>query len=143
MVVAVTGLAATMKRTLRTHLDVDRRGRRGPSIPALPAYLLTNKIHRTPEGARPCVGEVTLPEIEEALTPLRVRTHSRERDAPGLFERALGDEFSRLEMPIRALHSGAIDPSSREKRLSSAEAQSSPASSAESLVFRPPPNGFR
>lgn len=83
----------------------------GPFIPAIPAAAWLRQRARavapTP-GARPCVGELSLLQLAQALEPLAVTSEQLYAPHPSLFERALGDDWRRLPQPLRQLHS-AVD----------------------------------
>ncbi|MGH8583873.1 MAG: DUF4166 domain-containing protein [Gammaproteobacteria bacterium] len=105
MIVTVVGRDAAgqpVRRTWSLVVEADD----GPFVPAIPGYLLTRKIlNDCPlSGARPCVGELTLGEIEEGLTRLSATTQRAEAPAPTLYERILGRDHERLPAVIRELH---------------------------------------
>jgi hypothetical protein len=89
----------------RTWSLVAERGE-GPFVPALPACLLAEKLLRgeLAPGARPCVDELTLAEVERGLTRIGARTGRSEEPAPSLFARTLGRDGETLPTVIRALH---------------------------------------
>lgn len=105
MIVTVVGRDAAGQPVRRTWSLVVEAGD-GPFVPAIPAYLLTRKILNDcpTAGARPCVGELTLGEIEEGLARLSATTRRAEAPAPTLYERILGPDHERLPAVIRALH---------------------------------------
>ncbi|MEQ8557070.1 MAG: DUF4166 domain-containing protein [Henriciella sp.] len=79
----------------------------GPSIPAIPALVMTGKLGdgAVPPGARPCLEAFSLDEAEAALGRLTVSTGRRTRPHPPLFEPAIGKEaFRHLPRPIQELH---------------------------------------
>ena len=77
----------------------------GPFIPSVTARALLRRIDRIPVGARPCLGEVALCEVESAMSDLAVSTRIVEADRPTLFQTALGDRWERLAPQAQALHS--------------------------------------
>jgi hypothetical protein len=78
----------------------------GPQIPATPAYTLIEKLMRgeVQPGARPCLGEFCLDELEASLEPLNVHTHTQIHPARRLFSTILGADFQTLPKPIQHLH---------------------------------------
>jgi hypothetical protein len=82
------------------------RGGDGPSIPAIPAEILCQRLAAgtIAPGARPCLGEFTLEEAEAALARLRTTTASTRQEMPFLFETVLGAGYSALPAPVRELH---------------------------------------
>jgi hypothetical protein len=78
----------------------------GPFIPALPAFLLIRKltIGDPSPGARPCLGEFSLEDIESTLTRLSAHAYRSESIEPTLYEQILGSEYHRLPYAIRRLH---------------------------------------
>jgi hypothetical protein len=59
---------------------------------------------RIAPGARPCLSEFSLAEIEDAMSDLAVTTDISETPAASLFEHALGDRWRRLPPAVRRLH---------------------------------------
>ncbi len=78
----------------------------GPSIPAIPATILVEKLARNAlaPGARPALSEFTLDEAETALARLATGCERSEIPAPRLFEAALGPRWAKLPPEIRAMH---------------------------------------
>lgn len=93
----------------------------GPEIPPTPAFAMVLKLVReadtVPAGARPCVTDLTLAEIETALSPFKIKTAIVEKLATPMFEQTLGGNFERLSGPLRALHD-VLDVRSFEGRAS-------------------------
>ncbi len=77
----------------------------GPFVPTIAARALIRRVERIATGARPCLAEVDLTEIEAAMADLEVRTSQATRAWPTLFRRALEEEWERLPASIRRLHS--------------------------------------
>lgn len=94
MIVTVVGRDAAGQPVRRTWSLVVEAGD-GPFVPAIPAYLLTRKILNVcpTAGARPCVGELTLGEIEEGLTRLLARhrgqKHSHRRSTSAFLDKIM------------------------------------------------------
>lgn len=99
-------------------LGVDRKGRavravwrlvaepgEGPVTPSLPALAAIKAIAagRLPTGAGPCVGLLSLDDIEPEMEPYGLATEIIETRA-SLFARAIGQAFETLPEAIRALH---------------------------------------
>ncbi len=78
----------------------------GPSIPAIPAAILVEKLARNTvaPGARPALSEFTLDEAETALSRLATSCQRSETPAPRLFEAALGKRWQTLPPEIRTMH---------------------------------------
>ncbi|TYC51655.1 DUF4166 domain-containing protein [Rhodobacterales bacterium] len=78
----------------------------GPHIPAVPGAILCSLIDedRISPGARPCVGEFDLREVEEATGHLEVETASRSDETPTVFQKALAQNFYELPAQVRELH---------------------------------------
>ena len=79
----------------------------GPNIPTLPVSILLNRIldNDVEMGARACLGEITLGELDEALASFGGKTQIHKDIAEPIFKKALGADFEKLEKPIRDLHS--------------------------------------
>jgi NAD(P)-dependent dehydrogenase (short-subunit alcohol dehydrogenase family) len=77
----------------------------GPYIPGVAARALLRRMQRTRPGARPCLAELTLAEIEEAMSDLSVSTEADERTRPTLFRSALADRWPQLPIQVQELHS--------------------------------------
>lgn len=78
----------------------------GPFVPALPALCLIERLRRgaLAPGARACVAELDLDEIEVATRDLAIRCGRQDLPWQGLYERALGSDWQRLPAPLRAGH---------------------------------------
>jgi hypothetical protein len=103
MVVELTGIAEG-KAVRRTWQVIADKGD-GPFIPAIPALAITRRMPAVAPGARACLHELTLPEIERAMANLSVRFASSEALAPTLFEKSLGENWSKLPDSVRRMHS--------------------------------------
>lgn len=105
MSVTVVGRDATSRHVRRTWTLIVESGQ-GPFVPALPAFLLARKLLSgdVPPGARPCLGEFSLGEIERALSRLPASAHTTESLEPTLYEQILGHVYRTLPEPIRRLH---------------------------------------
>lgn len=99
----VTGLIGGAVRQ-RTWSLIAEKGE-GPFVPGVVARALLRRLEETPAGARPCIGEVTLTEIEEAMGDLAVSVGVTEADRPTLFQSSLGDRWAALPDAVRELHS--------------------------------------
>jgi hypothetical protein len=82
----------------------------GPEVPTIPAYLLTLMILRRQiePGARPCVGEITMVDIENVSAGLGIDTHRAQEVEQSLFEKVLGESFAELPSVIRKVHDSRI-----------------------------------
>ncbi len=77
----------------------------GPFLPAVPARAIVRKLSAISPGARPCLSDLTLKEIENAAEGLSVEFATSEDEAPALFQRALGAAWQDLPASVRRLHS--------------------------------------
>lgn len=102
MVVEVVGVADG--RTLRRRWQLIAEAGSGPFIPAIPALAIARKRARIAAGARPCLQELSLAEIEQAMAGLPIRFERREEPAPSLFEALLGERWQQLPASLRRLH---------------------------------------
>ncbi len=81
----------------------------GPEIPAAPAYLLALRLCRdsggkVPPGARACLNDLTLNDIDESLAPFAISTGVTTEPITTVFEAALAKDYVRLPEPVRDLH---------------------------------------
>ncbi len=102
MAVSVTGLK-NGKFTCRRWQVVASNGD-GPFIPAVPARAAVRRHAAIAPGARPCL-ELSLPEIERAMTGLAVEFETSSSGAETLFQRVLGEKWDSLPGPLQRLHS--------------------------------------
>ena len=80
----------------------------GPNIPTLPVSILLNKLldGEVTSGARACLGEITLDELDMALAKFGGKTQVHNQIAKPIFKQGLGKDFEALPQPIKVLHSG-------------------------------------
>ncbi len=104
MRVRVAGLASG--RPVRRDWVLLARAGDGPEVPAIPARVALSLLRqgRLPPGARPCIADLPLADLEAALATHAIRTGRAEAPAPGLFAQALGPGFDRLAPAIQDLH---------------------------------------
>ena len=78
----------------------------GPNIPTLPVSIMLNKIldGNVSTGARACLGEFTLEELDTALDKFGGKTEVHTEAVQLIFEQGLGKNFYALPQPIKALH---------------------------------------
>jgi hypothetical protein len=84
-------------------------GDSGPFIPSMAAAAIVRKLlagERIEAGARNAIHDVGLSDYERLFAPRAIVTGVRESrpDASSIFERLLGDLWSRLPEPLRAMH---------------------------------------
>jgi hypothetical protein len=103
MAVDVIGIADG--KTVRRRWQVIAEKSDGPFIPAVPALAIVRKMPLIAPGARPCLHDLTLSEIEHAMAMLSVRFTSSEAPAPTFFEKCLGENWWKLPESVRRLHS--------------------------------------
>jgi hypothetical protein len=102
MEVAVTGLVGGQPRRREWRLIAEAG--EGPFVPGVVCRALLRRIGSVPAGARACLAEITLPDIEDAMSDLAVSTTSAETARPTLFQSSLGDRWSLLPPEVRELH---------------------------------------
>ncbi|WP_420408189.1 DUF4166 domain-containing protein [Hoeflea sp.] len=102
MRVAVTG---------RQDVEVVRREWRlvaeagdGPYIPAVAARAIIRRLDQITPGARGCLAEATLTEMEQAMSDLAVKTVRDEAPSPSLFQEVLAERWGQLPPEVRVLH---------------------------------------
>ena len=80
----------------------------GPNIPTLPVSILLNKLldGEVTSGARACLGEITLDELDMALAKFGGKTQVHNQIVHPIFKQGLGKDFEALPQPIKVLHSG-------------------------------------
>ena len=76
----------------------------GPYVPCIVARALLRAPEQIASGARPCLSEIPLADIEAALSDLAVSTTTSERDRPSLFQSALQERWTALAPEAQALH---------------------------------------
>jgi NAD(P)-dependent dehydrogenase (short-subunit alcohol dehydrogenase family) len=103
MAVQVTGLLEG--EAVRRRWQVTAYKGDGPFIPAVPARALLRKFASVPPGARSCLFDLDLTEIESSMESLSVTFQSSSDKAPTLFQKALGRRWYELPPTVRRLHS--------------------------------------
>jgi len=78
----------------------------GPNIPTLPISIILNRVleGEYEAGARPCLGEISLTELDEAFAEFGGKSQINRYDAKTVFHQALGAEFDKLPQAVRDLH---------------------------------------
>lgn len=78
----------------------------GPHIPAVAARVMCKRLFagQGVAGARPCLGEFSLPEAENMMDDLKVAFGRSEVPVVPVFQEALGEDFSDLPEALRDLH---------------------------------------
>ncbi|WP_298984055.1 SDR family oxidoreductase [uncultured Roseibium sp.] len=78
----------------------------GPQVPALAAEILCMRLMngQVSPGARACLSEIELKEIEPAIAGLQVSCFEAADPKPTVFQEALGNQFNSLPMSVKALH---------------------------------------
>lgn len=78
----------------------------GPHIPAVAARVMCKRVlaGQGVAGARPCLGEFSLQEVEGMMGNLKVAFARSEVSMVPVFQTALGDEFSDMPVAVRDLH---------------------------------------
>jgi saccharopine dehydrogenase-like NADP-dependent oxidoreductase len=103
MAVEVTGLSGD--EPVRRRWQIVASDGHGPFLPAVPARAIVRTYAAVQPGARPCLFDLSLPEIESALAGLSVQTAVSSSKALTLFQKALGANFGGLPPSVRRLHS--------------------------------------
>jgi hypothetical protein len=101
---AVTVVGTRAGTAIRRQWRVIANDGDGPYIPAIPTIAITRKMPAIAPGARPCLGDLTLPEIATAMARLSVRFSTFEEPAPSFFEEILGPAWKKLPVSIRRSH---------------------------------------
>ena len=78
----------------------------GPEIPAIPARVAVQMLlsGTLSPGARPCLGDLPLTQLEDALHAYAITTTRTETSFPILFQSVLGADFASLPKPLQELH---------------------------------------
>jgi hypothetical protein len=105
MRVLVRGENADGQRVERQWTLIAKSGD-GPHVPAIPGRAIVRKLlaGEIAPGARACLDDLTLEECEMAAPERAISFSVAERRFEPLFEGILGDGWSRLPAPVRALH---------------------------------------
>ena len=105
MRVSVTGKTAQDTHENRIWTLIAEAGD-GPDIPTVPARIMIPKLltGQIDPGARPCLGEFTLDEAEDALSSLNVSTGRTDTEITPVFRQVLGGAFDKLAAPLQHLH---------------------------------------
>lgn len=77
----------------------------GPYIPGITARALLRSLKQVTPGARPCLAELTLDEVNQAMSDLCVTTELSETAQKSLFQTCLGDRWAELPPQVQDLHS--------------------------------------
>ena len=77
----------------------------GPFVPAIVCRALLRRHSEIPIGARPCIAELNLLEVEEAMSDLAIEINAEQRPRPTLFQAALQDRWDLLPPEVHELHS--------------------------------------
>ena len=106
MRVEVLGREAQTGRGVRRTWTLIAESGEGPYVPAIPAFCLIERLlgGTLAAGARPCVAELSIDEIEQATSRLPIRCASEASEWQTLYERALGAEFARLPRQVQDGH---------------------------------------
>lgn len=90
----------------RREWDLIANDGHGTKIPTLPVSIMLNNIldGSVEVGARACLGEVTLDDLDVALEDFGAKAQIRVSEAEPIFKQALGESFAKLPEPIKELH---------------------------------------
>jgi hypothetical protein len=103
MIVAVTGQKD--HQTITRCWQLVAEAGEGPFIPAIAVRTLLRNSERIAPGARPCLGQSKLAEIEGAMSDLAVRINTSEEQNATLFQSALKEKWHGLPPTVQRLHS--------------------------------------
>ncbi len=101
MVVDVVG--DTAGRTVRRRWRLIAAAGDGPYIPGIAVRALLSRLERVAPGARACLAELDLTEVEAAMADLSIRFEREETSHTPLFESVLGDRWDALPDANRRL----------------------------------------
>jgi len=102
MRVGVVGVVAGVAR--RRDWTLVAEAGEGPFVPGVVCRALLRRFDGAAPGARACLAEARLAEIEAAMSDLAIRTDIEEAASPSLFQDALGGRWADLPPEVRALH---------------------------------------
>ena len=102
MMVELVGVAE--QKTVRRRWQLLADAGSGPFIPAIPVLAIASKSGIAP-GARPCLQDLSLTEIERTMGDLSVSFSRSEELAPSFFETILKERWLQLPASVRRLHS--------------------------------------
>lgn len=102
MIVTVTGRRGqtVMRRQWRLIAEAGQ----GPYMPGIMVRVLLRQWDEVRPGARPCLAEVSLDAVRDAMSDLTITTHEDEEHILPLFQQALGDHWQALSPQAKALH---------------------------------------
>lgn len=103
MIVSVTGRhrRAVVRRQWRLIAEAGQ----GPFVPGIIVRCLLRQLGSIEPGARPCLAEVSLETVRDAMSDLAITTHEDEAPQTPLFQAALGERWDDLMPAAKALHS--------------------------------------
>lgn len=76
----------------------------GPFVPGVVCRALLRCLDKVPPGARPCIAELPLSAIEDAMSDLSITTTTTTAERPTLFQAALRERWALLPPEVRELH---------------------------------------
>ncbi len=103
MIVAVTGQKD--HQTIRRCWQLVAEAGEGPFIPAIAVRTLLRNSEMIAPGARPCLSQSKLSEIEDAMSDLAVKISTGEEHSPTLFQSALKEKWHDLPPTVQRMHS--------------------------------------
>ncbi len=101
---SVTVVGRIQQRSIRRRWRLVAKAGDGPFVPGIVARALLRRFETILPGARPCLAEISLAEIDAALSDLSVTTGVDEADAPPLFASILGADWQALAPEHQRLH---------------------------------------
>ncbi len=75
----------------------------GPYIPGIAVRTILRRLDKVPPGARPCIAEMSLAEVEDAMADLAISFEREDADHVPLFQRVLGAAWDQLPGPNQRL----------------------------------------
>lgn len=100
----VTVIGEKDKQMIRRRWQLVATAGEGPFIPTVTARALLRRADHIATGARPCLAEVSLAEIEDAMSDLSVETGNSEEPDITLFQSALAERWNELSPIARRTH---------------------------------------
>lgn len=100
----VTVIGEKDGQTIRRRWQMVATAGDGPFIPTVTVRALLRRADRIAPGARPCLAEVSLSEIEDVMSDLSVETGKCEEPDITLFQSALADRWNELSPIARRTH---------------------------------------
>lgn len=122
---------------VRTEWRLIAEAGQGPYVPGIIVHTLLRQLSSIEPGARACLCEVSLRDIEDAMSDLEITTHSQEILQMPLFQSALGERWNDLMPAAKALHS--VYDVTRFSGVARVDRGTNPLANLAALIFGFPP----